>query len=139
MNGSPSFYRATKGYELLGSIPIRSFTANRMRCLQPRYRSVVWIETWPSRNCICSNSPPAVWHSLAQVLFKSCGAKLFDGGFRGAAHGRHARRPSRLCAHRRAARLYSRNETTGQRYLPSFSAKRPGPALTQSGIGTVRM
>lgn len=32
-------------YQLFGSIPIRSFTADRMRCLQPRYRSVVWIET----------------------------------------------------------------------------------------------
>lgn len=28
-----------------GSIPIRSLTADRMRCLHPRYRSVVWIET----------------------------------------------------------------------------------------------
>jgi hypothetical protein len=25
----------------LGSIPIRSLTADRIRCLQPRYRSVV--------------------------------------------------------------------------------------------------
>ena len=31
---------ATEGCQLLGSIPIRSFTADRMRCLQPRYRSV---------------------------------------------------------------------------------------------------
>jgi len=28
-------------------------------CLQPRYRSVVWTETWPSMNWICSSSPPA--------------------------------------------------------------------------------
>jgi hypothetical protein len=55
-------------YSPFGSIPILSLTAERMRCLQPRYRSVVWIETWPSRNCICSSSPPAAWHSLAQVL-----------------------------------------------------------------------
>jgi hypothetical protein len=33
------------GAQLFGSIPIRSLTADRMRCLHPRYRSVVWIET----------------------------------------------------------------------------------------------
>ena len=32
-----------------------SFTAFWKRCLQPRYRSVVSIETRPSRNWICSN------------------------------------------------------------------------------------
>jgi hypothetical protein len=26
-------------------------TAFLMRCLQPKYLSVVWTETWPSRNC----------------------------------------------------------------------------------------
>ena len=33
-----------------GSIPIRSFTASRSRCLQPKYFSVVCTETWPRRN-----------------------------------------------------------------------------------------
>ena len=33
-----------------GSSPIRSFTALRKRCLQPKYRSVVCTETCPSRN-----------------------------------------------------------------------------------------
>jgi len=33
-----------------------------MRCLHPRYLSVVWTETWPSRNWICSSSPPARRH-----------------------------------------------------------------------------
>src|SRR5664280_1346981 len=32
------------------SSPILSLTACRNRCLQPRYRSVVSTETWPSRN-----------------------------------------------------------------------------------------
>jgi len=41
----------------------------------------VWIETWPSRNCICSSSPPAVWHSLAQVLRRSCGANFSMADF----------------------------------------------------------
>jgi hypothetical protein len=36
----PSTNRATKGCQLFGSIPIRSFTADRMRCLQPRYFAV---------------------------------------------------------------------------------------------------
>jgi Photoprotection regulator fluorescence recovery protein len=33
-----------------GSIPIRSFTASRSRCLQPKYFSVVCTETCPRRN-----------------------------------------------------------------------------------------
>ncbi len=42
----------------IGSIPILSFTACRSFCLQPKYRSVVWIDTCPSKNWIWSNSPP---------------------------------------------------------------------------------
>ena len=49
-----------------GSMPILSFTAPRRRCLHPRYVSVVCTETWPSRNWICSISPPAAWHRRAQ-------------------------------------------------------------------------
>jgi len=30
-----------------GSIPIRSLTADLIRCLLPRSRSVVWMETAP--------------------------------------------------------------------------------------------
>jgi hypothetical protein len=41
-------------------MPIRLFTADRMHCLQPRYRSVVWMERCPSRNWISSNSPRRV-------------------------------------------------------------------------------
>ncbi len=38
------------GFQESGSIPIRSFTAPRRRCLQPRYFSVVCTDTCPSRN-----------------------------------------------------------------------------------------
>ena len=38
------------GFQDSGSIPIRSFTAPRSRCLQPRYFSVVCTDTCPSRN-----------------------------------------------------------------------------------------
>src|SRR5439155_23403359 len=38
------------GFRESGSIPIRSFTAPRSRCLQPRYFSVVCTDTCPSRN-----------------------------------------------------------------------------------------
>src|SRR5438874_1520205 len=38
------------GFQESGSIPIRSFTAPRSRCLQPRYFSVVCTDTCPSRN-----------------------------------------------------------------------------------------
>jgi hypothetical protein len=34
------------------------------------------METWPSRNWIWSSSPPARWHSRAQVRRRSCGASL---------------------------------------------------------------
>ena len=34
----------------VGSTPMRSLTAARIRCLEPRYRSVVWTKTCPSRN-----------------------------------------------------------------------------------------
>src|SRR5271156_5105207 len=43
-----------------GSIPITSLTASRNRCLHPRYFSVVCTETCPSKNWICSSSPPAL-------------------------------------------------------------------------------
>jgi hypothetical protein len=49
-----------------GSIPILS-PAYRGFCLQPGYCSVVWMETCPGLNRICSSSPPATWHSRAQV------------------------------------------------------------------------
>jgi hypothetical protein len=62
--------------QYLGSMPMRSLTADRMRCLEPRYRSVVRTETCPRRNWICSNSPPEAWHSFAHVRRRSCGASL---------------------------------------------------------------
>lgn len=52
-------YMGNGPHEFAGSRPILSLTAFRSRCLQPRYRSVVWTLTWPSRNWICSSSPPA--------------------------------------------------------------------------------
>ncbi len=39
-----------------GSRPMWSFTVFWNRCLQPRYRSVVWMETWPNRNPIRARS-----------------------------------------------------------------------------------
>jgi hypothetical protein len=33
-------------------MPSGSLTASRSFCLHPRYRSVVWMETCPSRNWI---------------------------------------------------------------------------------------
>src|SRR5260370_17738592 len=46
-----------------------------MSCSEPRYRSVVWIEEWPSRNFICSRSPPLLRQSLAQVRRRSWAPK----------------------------------------------------------------
>jgi hypothetical protein len=77
----PLHYRSDGAIRPWVSMPIPSFTADRMRCLHPRYRSGVWIETWPSRNCICSSSPPAEWHRRAQVLLRLCGASLLIAAF----------------------------------------------------------
>jgi len=57
-------------------MPMRSLTADRIRCLQPRQRSVICTETYPKRNWICSNSPPEAWQSRAQVRRRSCGANF---------------------------------------------------------------
>jgi len=58
------------------AITILSFTANRSFCLQPRYRSVVWMDTWPRRNWMWSSSPPARWQRRAHVHLRSCRAGL---------------------------------------------------------------
>src|SRR5258708_33849731 len=38
--------------------------------------SVVCTDTWPSKNWICSSSPPESWQSRAHDLLRSCGASL---------------------------------------------------------------
>src|SRR5208283_3788650 len=57
-------------------IPNRSLTASLRFCLQPMYCSVVCTEAWPSRNWICSSSPPHPWQRRAQLRRRSWGAKL---------------------------------------------------------------
>ncbi len=42
----------------------RSLTGCPRFCLQPRWRSVVCPDECPSKNRICSSSPPLAWHSL---------------------------------------------------------------------------
>jgi hypothetical protein len=64
---------------LSGSMPIRSLTAKRNFCFEPRYCSVVWIETCPSRNWIWSSSPPARWQSLGMAP-KIMRRKFFNSG-----------------------------------------------------------
>lgn len=53
---------------------IPSLGAFTRSCLVPRYRSVVWTDAWPNSNWICSSSPPAARHNLAQDRRQSCGA-----------------------------------------------------------------
>ena len=48
--GEISPMRTQSGLALTGAISNRSFTGWLRFCLQPRYRSVVCTETWPSRN-----------------------------------------------------------------------------------------
>ena len=96
----------TVRYSPLGSMPIRSFTAERMRWLEPRYRSVVWIETWLSRNC----TPAPV-----RLLLSDTDARRYFSGHAGRAcrsrpslrtHGRHARPPSRSYSYPKPAQLW---------------------------------
>jgi hypothetical protein len=57
-------------------MPMRSLTADRIRCLQPWLRSVVCSEMCPRKNWICSSSPPDAWWSRALVRRRSWGAKF---------------------------------------------------------------
>ena len=52
--------------------PRLSFTARAISCSEPRYLSVVCMDECPSKNLICSRSPPAFRQSLAQVRRRSC-------------------------------------------------------------------
>src|SRR3981189_2577924 len=52
-----------------------SFTAIAISCSDPRYLSVVWIDECPSRNLICSRSPPFFLHNFAQVRRRSWAPK----------------------------------------------------------------
>jgi len=80
-------WRPIKRRTLLRSLWIVRFDAHsfvhvkRNFCVQPRYRSVVWIETCSSRNWICSSSPPARSQSLAQhyamiAMLFGCGLRM---------------------------------------------------------------
>ncbi len=60
-----------QGLLLVTEIPRPSFTASCSFCLLPIYRSVVCTDAWPSRNWICSSSPPELWHRRAQVRRRS--------------------------------------------------------------------
>jgi hypothetical protein len=52
-----------------------SFTAMAIACSDPKYRSVVGIDECPSRNLICSKSPPFLRQSFAQVRRRPCAPK----------------------------------------------------------------
>jgi hypothetical protein len=53
-----------------------SFTAFTMSCSPPRYFSVVWMEECPSRNWICSRSPPRMLPSSGTPCFKATNSSL---------------------------------------------------------------
>jgi hypothetical protein len=55
--------------------PRLSFTATAISCSDSRYRSVVCSDECPSKNLICSKSPPFFLQSLAQVRRRSWAPK----------------------------------------------------------------
>jgi hypothetical protein len=63
------------------SMSIRSFTADRMRCLQARHRSVVWIETCTRVNISVPlvGHPEAIHMSVSSPTHGSASGGLADG------------------------------------------------------------
>ena len=68
---SPQPYRSSTGLSA-HKHPNRSFTGSSRFCLQPRYRSVVRTDACPSRNWICSISPPAAFSFHTALLVATC-------------------------------------------------------------------
>src|SRR6202000_1534741 len=111
--------------QLSGSMPIRSFKAFLRRCLQPGYLLVAWTETWPDRNWIWSNSPPASRHRRAQVVGGHAGP-----GFQWLPSwripARRATRPAPLHRFPKSCLVYRlmddilRNTFAGSKYVQSF-------------------
>ena len=142
-SGCPAFLAVCRqtghgSRQLFGSMPIRSFTADRMRCLQPRYRSVVWIETWPSRNWICSSSPPAEWHSRAQVPLRSCGASAFMPAFFANSRTMCQTAFAVMASPQILPILFTRRNSLPE-VTPAAHSHSSRTPFIQSGIGTVRM
>jgi len=122
----------------VGSMPIRSLTAFWRRCLQPRYLSVVWTDTWPSRNWIWSSSPPASRHRRAQVRRRSCGAKFSMAALLAQSFTTcHTARSVTPSPHVLPARQTHRK--TRPSFTPADTSQESMALLTQSGTGTVRM
>ena len=124
--------------QLFGSMPMRSLTAFLRRCLQPRYLSVVWTETWPNRNWIWSNSPPASRHRRAQVRRRSCGARFSMAAL--LAHSLttcHTTLSITPFPHVLPARQTHREIRPS--LTPPDASQESIAVLTQSGMGTVRI
>lgn len=64
LSGSPS---TLPELQIFCPIPIRSLTADEIRCEPPRDGSVVCTAMWLGGSCICSNSPPAAGHNRARL------------------------------------------------------------------------
>ena len=119
-------------------MPIRSLTAKRNFCLQPRYRSVVWIETCPRRNWIWSNSPPARRQSLAQLRRRSCGASFSIPARAAAARTTsHSTLGVMPVPQTRPVLLIDRKSAPSVMQPASFHSSIA--TFTHDGIGTVRM
>jgi len=117
------------------SIP--SFTAFRSFCLQPRYRSVVWTETCPSRNWICSSSPPARWHRRAQLRRRSWGARFAIPARRAAPFTTCQMAFGVMCSPQIAPVLLTARKIKLV-VIPAARVQLSTVHFTQFGIGTVR-
>jgi hypothetical protein len=116
-----------------GSMPSRSLTALRSLCLQPRYRSVVWIVTCPSR--IESDLVPRQRHGTD-------GRKCCDYAeiviVAAMPRERPPKSPSASFHHPRPVRLYLSSEKVLPLLMPLASFQSSMATFTQPGIGMVR-
>ena len=119
-----------------GSMPMRSLTADRIRCLQPRYRSFE-LRHAPKGIGSAPTRPPEAWHSRAQVRRRLCGDNFAT--------------PMRLAdsftmcqtaftvmpsPHILPTLLTRRNSFP--RSIPAAVSQSSSSVLSQSGTGTVR-
>ena len=118
-------------------MPIRSLTAFWRRCLQPRYFSVVWMETWPSKNCIWFSSPPASRHRRAQVRRRSCGARFSIAALL-AQSFTTCQTTLSVTPFPQVLPARQTHRNTRPSLTPADASQESSALLTQSGTGTVR-
>jgi hypothetical protein len=98
------------------------------------YRSVVWTEACPSKNWICSNSPPAWWQRRAHDLRRSCGPIRCKVHFRGGVALQRAKQTFLKYLGPKAFQIDIRNGRADLERRPAVS-QQSSSVFTQDEIG----